>query len=74
MTDIKTAPGLILFILIGAVLGYIGGWAVWWLFGQLQLFLHVDFPYCAIYTPPSLYQIAWTVFGIIVLFKELGNK
>lgn len=66
--------GFIGIIVLGIILGYIGGWVVWWLFGQIQLFLHMDFPYCAIYPPPLLYQIAWTVGGSIFLFAELGKK
>lgn len=65
---------LVALIVIGAVLGYIAGWVVWWIYGQIQLFLHVDFPYATSYPPPVLYQVAWTIFGPIALLFGLGKK
>jgi len=66
--------GLFAMIAIGAVGGYIVGWVIWWAYGQIQLMLHVDFPYAALYSPPILYQIGWTVFGPIALLFGLGKK
>ena len=64
--------GLVGIIALGAILGYVGGWVVWWLFGQIQLLLQIDFPYCAMYSPPLYYQVAWIILGAIALpFKSI---
>lgn len=68
VTSGRTLLRFIGFITIGAILGYAASWVTWWLFGQIQLLVHIDFPYAAIYPPPLEYQIAWTVGGPLLLF------
>jgi hypothetical protein len=63
----RSVLGIIIIIVIGAVGGYIFALVSWWAYGQIQLFLHVDFPYAALYPVPLYYQIGWTVFGPILL-------
>jgi len=63
--------GLIGIIALGAILGLIGGHVVWFIYGQIQLSLGVYYPYAAMFGPPLLYQVAWTVFGAIGLLRKL---
>lgn len=56
---------LILFILVGAVIGYFAGYIVWILFGQIQIAIGIAFPYAAIFPPPLVYQIGWTILGAL---------
>lgn len=61
----KAGAGIVLFLLIGAVMGYFAGYVVWVLFGQIQLALSVFPPYAALSPPPLIYQIGWTVLGAL---------
>jgi len=70
----RSILGLLAIIAIGAVGGYIFATVSWWAYGQIQLFLNMDFPYAALYPVPLYYQIAWTVFGPIVLLFGSARK
>jgi hypothetical protein len=61
----KTGAWMVLFLLVGAVMGYFGGYIVWVLFGQVQLALGVFPPYAALFPPPLIYQVGWTVSGAL---------
>jgi hypothetical protein len=70
----RSVLGLLVIIAIGAVGGYIFATVSWWAYGQIQLFLNMDFPYAAMYPVPVQYQIGWTVFGPIVLLIGSTKK
>jgi tetratricopeptide (TPR) repeat protein len=69
----RTLLWFVLIIVIGAVFGFVGGWIVWYIFGQIQIFLHLEFPYAAMYSPPLLYEAAWTIGLPIYLLFQLGK-
>lgn len=63
---------IVLFLVVGAVLGYFAGYVVWIIFGQIQLLVGIAFPYAALLPPPLIYQIAWTIMGALAFpFKIL---
>jgi len=62
---------LIGIVAFGAVLGFIGGHAVWFIYGQIQLLLGVYYPYAAMFGPPVYYQIAWTILGAFTILKVM---
>jgi len=62
---------LLLFIGIiafGAILGFFGAHISWYVYGQIQSIMGV-FPSALFYPPNIIYQIAWTIFGVIAFFK-----
>jgi len=64
-SPLKAGTWMIVFLLVGAVMGYFGGYIIWVLFGQVQLTLGVFPPYAALFPPPPLYAIAWAVVGAL---------
>lgn len=65
LSPLKAGAGIILFLLIGGVIGYFGGHIIWIIFGQIQIALGVFPPYAALTSPPLVYQIGWTVLGAL---------
>ena len=61
----KAGAWVVLFILVGAVMGYFAGYIIWVLFGQIQLALGVFPPYAALFPPPLIYLTGWTVLGAL---------
>ncbi len=64
-TPVKAGVGLVLFLLIGAAMGYFAGYIVWVFFGQIQIALGVFPPYAALFPPPLMYLIGWAVLGAL---------
>ncbi len=58
--DKKSAPSLILFLIVGAAAGLILGVVIWYVFVGIQSLLGVP-SYMS--GPPIYYLIAWTVAG-----------
>ena len=58
-------------VVLGAFLGFIAGHVIWFLYGQIQLFLGVSHPYAVLYGPPLYYQIAWTIAGVFGILKMI---
>lgn len=54
--NLKLLPAIILYILAGALIGWIIGIVVWFVFAIFSP-IHIF--------PPLLYQVAWAVFGAI---------
>lgn len=64
-SPVKTGSLIVLFLLVGAVMGYFGGYIVWILLGQVQLALGVFPPYAALFPPPLIYQVGWAILGAL---------
>lgn len=61
----KAGGWIVLFLLVGAVIGYFAGYIVWIIFGQIQVAMGVFHPYAALFPPPLIYQIGWAVLGAL---------
>ena len=69
----SSVSSFIIATMIGAVLGFVGGHIVWFIFGQIQLIIGISFPYAAFLGPPIYYQIGWVIFGVLAMLKKGKN-
>jgi hypothetical protein len=69
----RTGKMLVLFLLVGAVVGFLMGCVTWFIFGQIQLAAGIVYAYAAILPPPTYYLLAWTGFGAIGFAFEMPS-
>jgi hypothetical protein len=69
----RTGKMLVMFLLLGAVVGFFMGYVVWIVFGQIQLAAGIDYPYAALLPPPTYYLLAWTGFGALGFVFEMPS-
>lgn len=69
----KSLLGIAVLAFIGILAGYLAGWAVWWIYGRIQVLLQIEFPYAALQSPPTIYLVAWSVLGIFFFPFFLGG-
>jgi hypothetical protein len=61
----KAGKTIVLFLLIGAVVGFVMGYISWIVYGQIQMAAGFYDLHTAFTPPPTFYLLVWTALGAV---------